>query len=284
MDTLPDDTVAMRWFEGQVWPTGRRCRHSGCVGTTQVLNAKLMPYRCPLCRRYFGLRTGTVLGRSRVPVRDWAIAVNLEVTPLKSISSMKPYREIKTSQPTVSFTLHHICEGWTRSSDSDRFAGPVEVDETDMGGKRKTMPKSKREHSTGRRPMVKRAVVCAKDRATNRTAAKAVNATDKETLQGFVKNHAAEDATGYMEEARSYETLPFDHEAVRHSVGNYAVGKAHINGVESFWSMLKRAYVGTFHKTSPKHLNRNVQEFTAKHDVRELGTVSQMTALVAGLS
>ena len=78
--------------------------------------------------------------------------------------------------------------------------------------------------------------------------------TGKATLQGFVVANTARGATVYTDEAAAYEGLLFNHEAVKHSVAEYVRGMAHTNGVESFWSMLKRAYIGTYHKLSPKHL------------------------------
>lgn len=89
--------------------------------------------------------------------------------------------------------------------------------------------------------------------------------------------------TVHTDEARAYDTLPFDHEAVRNSVSEYVRGQVHTNGMESFWATLERAHEGTLHKISPKHLNRYVQEFAGKHNVRDEGTLAQMTALVAGL-
>ncbi|MCY4596615.1 MAG: IS1595 family transposase [Bryobacterales bacterium] len=106
---------------------------------------------------------------------------------------------------------------------------------------------------------------------------------DRETLQGFVGERTAESATVYTDDARSYSGLPFNHETVRHSVAEYVRGQAHINGIESFWAVLKRAHKGVFHKISPKHLNRYVTEFSGKHNVRNLDTLAQMTVLVAGL-
>ncbi len=88
-------------------------------------------------------------------------------------------------------------------------------------------------------------------------------------------------ATVYTDEAGAYETLPFDHETVKHSVGEYVRGKAHTNGVESFWSMLKRGYIGTYHHMSPQHLQRYVDEFSGRHNVRELNTLQQMGEIVA---
>ena len=91
------------------------------------------------------------------------------------------------------------------------------------------------------------------------------------------------DAKVYTDDATSYASLPFDRETVKHSVGEYVKGMAHTNGIESFWSMLKRAHKGTFHKISPKHLDRYIQEFAGKHNLRESGTLAQMQATVAGL-
>ena len=98
-----------------------------------------------------------------------------------------------------------------------------------------------------------------------------------------MKDHAKPDATIYTDDHKSYVGLP-DHQSVRHSVGEYVRGQAHTNGVESFWGMLKRGYYGTFHKISPKHPNRYVQEFAGRQNVREFDTVDQMGGLVAGMS
>ena len=70
------------------------------------------------------------------------------------------------------------------------------------------------------------------------------------------------------------------HEAVKHSAAEYVSGQAHTNGIESFWAMLKRAHKGTFHKLSPKHLDRYVQEFAGKHNLRHADTGDQMRGLV----
>ena len=110
-----------------------------------------------------------------------------------------------------------------------------------------------------------------------------VEDTDKATLQRFVGESAAPGATIYTDEARAYQGMPFDHSTVRHSVGEYVREMAHTNGIESFWSMLKRAHKGTFHKISPKHLQRYVNEFAGRHGIRDQDTIDQMHAVVAGM-
>ncbi len=178
-------------------------------------------------------------------------------------------------------------EAWIHVAKSFRdggpFSGPVEVDETYMGGKRSNIPKSKREEMTGRGAEGKTAVVGAKDRATKKAAAKVVTSTDKKTLQGFVENHADAGATVCTDDASAYESLKFDHDTVKHSLEEYVKGDAHTNGVESLWSMLERAHKGTFHKLSPKHLDRYAQEFAGRHNIRELDTIDQMKSLQSGM-
>ena len=161
---------------------------------------------------------------------------------------MKLHRDIGVSQPTAWFVLHRIREAWGGRDGEPKFAGPVEVDETYMGGKRKNMSNAKRATLEGRGAVGKTAVVGAKDRATKQVAARVVESTDKPTLQGFVGEHAAPGATVYTGEAAAYEGIPYHHETVKHSVAEYVRGMAHTNGMESFWSMLKRAHTGTFHK------------------------------------
>ena len=152
-----------------------------------------------------------------------------------------------------------------------------------MGGKRANMPKHKRESLQGRGGVGKTAIVGAKDRAKNLVSAKVVQDTKKPTLHGFVSENTAPGATVYTDDALVYETLPFHHEVVKHSVGEYVKGQAHTNGMESFWSMLKRAYAGTYHKMSPKHLERYVSEFQTRHNIRPMDTVDQMQVLLLGM-
>ena len=225
----------------------------------------------------------TPIARSNVPLRKWAIAIYLCLTSLKSVSSMKLHRDIGVSQPTAWFMLHRIREAWSGES-SGPFGGPVEVDETYIGGRKKNMSKQKRRQLHGRGPAGKSMVMGAKDRATNRVSARVIERKDGKTMQGFVASHVKPGAKVYTDQAGGYHGMTgFNHEQVNHNVGEYVRDMAHTNGVESFWSMLKRAHKGTFHKISPKHLDRYVHEFAGKHNVRDSGTLTQMRDTVARL-
>jgi transposase-like protein len=161
--------------------------------------------------------------------------------------------------------------------------GPVEVDEAYFGGKRRNMSNAKRAElaGTGRGAVGKTAVVGAKDRATNKVNARVVAETGRTTLHGFVADNAAPGAKVYTDDASAYDGIPNPHETVKHSVSEYVRGAVHTNRIESFWAMLRRGHQGTFHKISPKHLQRYVDEFATRHNMREEDTIAMMERTVA---
>ena len=281
-DMFPSEDAASGWFESLIWAEGRQCPRCQSEDTKFASQTSGLPYYCRGCQQSFSVRIGTILERSHIPLRKWAFAIYLEMTSLKGIAAMKLHREIGVSYKTAWFMLHRIREAWKQER-AVLFSGPVEVDETYFDGRRKNMSKAKRASLTGRGTAGKVAVVGAKDRETNQVRARVVESTDSQTLQGFVKDNTAPDATVYTDEASAYDGLPFYHESVTHSVGEYVREMAHTNGIESFWAMLKRAHNGTFHKLSKKHLQRYVNQFAGKHGVRTMDTIHQMEAVVIQL-
>ena len=283
MKMFPDDAAAQRWFEAQIWPDGPYCPRCGSFNVQADIRHKTMTHRCRDCdgKPRFSLKMGNVMEGSKLGYQTWAIAIYLVTTSLKGVSSMKLHRDLEVTQKTAWHLAHRLRK--TLEQSEAPFSGPVEADETYIGGKRKNMPKAKRKALTGRGSVDKTAVPGAKDRATGTVAARPVAKTDKATLQGFICEHAAPGAKVYTDEHGSYEGMPFDHEAVKHSVGEYVRGQAHTNGMESFWSMLKRGYQGTFHHFSEKHTGRYVAEFAGRHNVRDADTVDQMESMVEGM-
>ena len=235
---------AVEWFENLHWSDGEMvCLRCGSDQAYRVKSGTPMPYRCKDCKRYFSLKTGTVMEDSKLPLRLWAWAIYLEMTSLKGVSSMKLHRDLGVRQATALFMLHRIREAF--AGVSMLFEGPVEVDETYIGGLEKNKPQGKQLKVRGG-VAGKTAVVRAKDRKTNRMAAKVVERTDGATLKGFVTEHTTAGAKVYTDEHRGYKGPP-NHETVRHSV------KEHVN------------------------------EFAGRQNVREMDTLTQMQAVVMGM-
>ena len=283
---FPNDAAAEKWFEKQRWPEGRFCPDCGSTNTVAVKNRNPMPYRCRDCRNHFSVRKGTVMQSSKLGLQKWAIALYMTATGIKGTASMKVYREIGMRQATAWHLMHRIRESFDNGSGKP-FPGPIEADETHLGGKRKNMSNAKRKalRGTGRGAVGKTTVVGAKDRATNKVAARPIPSTASPYTAGFVAEHAAPGARVYTDDAASYGVLDawFDHEAVNHSAGEYVRGDAHTNGIESLWSLMKRGYHGTYHHWSPKHTDRYVREFAGRHNMRDLDTVDQMSSLARGM-
>ena len=195
---------------------------------------------------------------------------------------MKLHRDLGITQKSAWHLAHRLREVWAEVE--GQFDGPVEVDETYVGGLEANKHESKRSRARGGVP-TKAPVIGVKDRATGKVHARAIPDATGPTLRGFVREHTTPGAQVYSDGHGAYATLEgeYKHAAVHHSVGTYVIEQAHTNGIESFWSMLKRGYQGTYHQMSAKHLGRYVGEFAGRHNARPMDTIDQLRAMVRGM-
>ena len=279
MKMYPDNASAEAWFVERRWPNGIACPRCGDTSIQVGTTHPKMPYRCRGCKKFFSVKTGMMMEGSNIGYQAWLIAVYSLTTNLKGVSSVKLHRDLEITQKSAWYMAHRIRESW--ADDQPPFAGPVEADETFVGGLEANKHGNKK-LKAGRGTVGKTAVAGVRDRETGKVQATVVARTDKETLQGFVQDNTAEGATVYTDDATAYDGLP-NHDTVKHSIGEYVRDNVHTNGVESLWAMFKRGHKGVYHKMSKKHLKRYVTEFVGRHNKRPLDTDDQMGALVRGM-
>jgi len=277
---FPDNASARKWLEDLRWANEERhCPVCGSLNTKTVPNEKPMPYHCGDCRKYFSVKTGTVMQSSKIGLQKWVIAMYLMSTNLKGVSSMKLHRDLGVTQKTAWFMAQKIREGWNEGQDHDKMDGIVEVDETYIGGKSKNMHAKARK---ARKQYSNKATVVG---MLERDGEVRVAHIKKEQAPSLVKeNVCPENSVVMTDAAMVYRQLDDDYKrhSVNHSIGEYVRGQAHTNGIESFWATLKRGYKGTYHYMSHKHLSRYITEFAGRHNVRDYDTIIQMEMLATG--
>lgn len=276
-----DNETAEKWFISQRWPDGVTCPKCESSNIQERPTRKPQPFRCRSCRFDFSVKSLSLMHGSKLGLHIWGMALYNLTTGIKGTSSMKLHRDLGISQKAAWHLAHRIRESWEDDTDNP-FAGPIEADEAYFGG-REGNKHSRKKLNAGRGSVGKTPVIGVRDRETNQVKAEVVDKADKRTIQGFVVDNTSPDAKVYTDEASMYTGIPREHEAVRHSVGEYVRGQASTNGMESFWALMKRGYIGTYHKMSPKHLHRYVAEFEGRHNDRPLDTVTQMVGMVRGM-
>ena len=279
---FPDDAAAEHWFEQQRWPDGITCPRCDSGRYAVIPSRKPMPYRCKDCRKHFSVRYGTVMQDSNLGLQKWVIAIYMMTVGIKGTSSMRLHRDLKMTQATAWHLMQRIRQSFVDAGNP--LTGPVEVDETFIGGKEANRHASKK--SLGGKWLAgKYAVVGMKSRETKAVKAQVIAPVSSVTLQRFVTKYTNDKNTVYSDQNPGYLGLRkhgYTLEQVNHSVKEYVNGQAHTNGIESFWAGLKRGYYGTYHKMSGKHLHRYVDEFAGRQTIRGEDTVDQMAFIAKG--
>jgi transposase-like protein len=248
--------VAKRWPNGVV-----TCPTCGSIHVSFLVNQQRWQCSSRHPRRQFSIKTGTIFEDSPLGLDKWLPCVWLVTNCKNGVSSWEIHRALEVTQKTAWFMLHRIRLAMQDDETGGKLDGQIEVDETFIGGKSRNMYKHVRARKiTGTGGKDKTAVMGILQRG-GKVRTKVVANRKKTLLQAIVKAHVEPRAVVYTDTLKSYECLDAEHlhQFVDHAVA-YVNGQVHTNGMENFWSLLKRSLSGTYVSVEPFHLFRYVDE------------------------
>jgi len=254
--------VARRWPDGVTCPT--------CGSTKVAFSEKHNRWQCGShhAKRQFTVKTGTIFEDSPLGLDKWLCAMWQVVNCKNGVSSYEVHRAIGVTQKTAWFMDHRIRLA-RRMGSFEKLDGEVEVDETFIGGLSRNMHKGKREariSGTGGKDKVS---VLGLLKRGGEVRTEVIPNRKKRTLSGLVRGHIAEGSAVYTDSLPSYNDLDaaYMHEVVDHAV-EYVKGRVHTNGLENFWSLLKRGIKGTYVSVEAFHLSRYLDEQMFRYNNR----------------
>lgn len=240
-----------------------------------VRSRSLLQCKAKDCRKQFSVKVGTIFEDSPLGLDKWFVAVWCIANAKNGISSCELARSLEVTQKTAWFMLHRVRLAM-KTGTFRKLSGEVESDETFVGGKAKNMHKAKRANAIKGRGPVGKAIVQGLLERGGELRAQVVPNTDDSTLQTTVRRNVEFNSRVYTDAAPAYGGLALNyfHACVDH-INKYVVGKVHTNGLENFWSLLKRSLKGTYVSVSPVHLNRYVDEQVFRYNQRKIDDSSR---------
>ncbi|MGA2350491.1 MAG: IS1595 family transposase [Terracidiphilus sp.] len=270
--------VAMRWPDGN--PV---CPHCGDV--RQHWLATQMRWKCYGCRKQFSVKVGTVMEDSPIALDKWLVTLWMLVNCKNGISSYEVMRTVGVTQKSAWFMLQRLRLALQEDKDG-KLGGTVEMDETFVGGKLANMHKSKKPvGATKSRGVVGKAIVVGMLERNGRVRAEVVMERTQETLHDLVAKNLDSDATLMTDEWGGYKGTDLEHQVINHAY-RYVSGLIHTQGIENFWSLLKRGLNGTYISVEPFHLFRYIDEqafrFNNRKHTTDEGRFMKALSQIAG--
>lgn len=273
---FPDDESCKQYLVDVRWPDGKvtcpRC------GNEKVYKISRRPFtwQCKQCNKKgysFSVLTSTIFMDTKMPLRAWFKVGYLILSSKKGISALQVYRMMARTHGADYRTYWFMCMRLRAAMKNEEWplAGTVEIDDAYFGGKNKNRPLSKRFNLGGRGSVGKTAVIGAIARKGN-VVARVVEDTTTATTNKFIREVVSQKVSLVATDTGSnylrMDQLGLPHEMVDHKALEYVRGQVHTNNIESFWSLLKRGVIGTFHQVSAEYLPLYLNEFCFRHNFR----------------
>ncbi|QIE55966.1 IS1595 family transposase [Pikeienuella piscinae] len=280
-----DDDKAREHLESILWPSGAVCPRCSARGDriTKLQGKSTRPgvHKCKDCRKPFTVTVGTVMERSKIPLSKWVLAAQLMASSKKGMSAKQLERMLGCTYETAWFLFHRLRECAIEPTPRGPMGGAnkvVEADETYVGGKARNAHKGK--------PVPKKNAVFTLVERDGEARSFHVTTVNSKTLKPILLKNADRASLLMTDDSRVYPPIGKEfkgHASVNHSDGEY-VRKAfyYTNTVESYFALLKRGVMGSFHSISEAHLYRYLAEFDFRHNHRHMSDTERSDALLSG--
>lgn len=270
---FPNEDVCEQFIINARWPRGMNCPYCGNYKIYRLETQKR--FKCGKCRKQFTVRTNSILAESKVSLQSWLMAIWILTANKKGFSSIALAKTLGVTQKTAWFLAHRIRAAFAEGK-GGLMTGIIEVDETYVGGKEKNKHADKKLHA-GRGTVGKSIVMGVKER-DGKVKSMTIQDTTAPTLHGIINKYVAKGSMICTDDHKAYSgLLDYNHHVIKHSVGEYVRGMASTNGMESFWALLKRGFIGIYHQMSAAHLDRYVDEFSFRHNTNSLNCGDVLT-------
>jgi len=283
LKAFPDEQSCINHLEQLQW-NGNPV--SPFDATSKIYKCAGNKYKCKNTGKYFNVRTNTIFDNTKIPLLKWFLALYVFSSHKKGISSHQLAKDISVTQKSAWFMLHRLRYAFDHPNFQKELVNTVEIDETFVGGKAKNKHASKKTKNEQGNTMHDKQVVLGMLERDGNVIAQVVESRHKEVILPVINETVSNDATVMTDEYSAYNDLKdlYIHHKVNHGAKEYVNEKAHTNGIENFWSHLKRGVDGIYHWVSKDHLQSYVDEFVYRFNTRKFGTQQRFDFALSALT
>ncbi len=284
-----DPDVCLNYMVQSRWPSGVTCPTCGSTEISFISTRRIWKCKSKHAKQQFSVKVGTIFEDSPIDLDKWLAAMWMIGNAKNGVSSYELSRAIDVTQKSAWFMLHRIRLAM-QAETFDKIGGQVEVDETFIGGKARFMHKDKRTSKIkGRGSIGKTVVMGLLERhgpdGHSAVRTRVVANVRRNSLAPTIRQHVEDGSEVFTDALRSYSDLGtwYEHQVIDHAE-SYARGNVHTNGIENFWSLLKRAIRGTYVNVEPFHLFRYLDEESFRYNSRKAVDAERFERIASGVT